>query len=211
MNIHQYILLFFYTYNTILLDIFKANISFLVCVFDSDNCDNIRNFMSAARAVARIKPIIALKSNRSQYNLNTDEDEMYDAVFKRAGILRVNELDELFDCAEFLAKQKRPLGCRLAIVSNAGGMGVMAQDALAKYGIEPAKLSDDTINSLIKILGDKMKQLIDIQTRKKCMVEIRCMLYQYWISKCMFFFIHLNNTNTNRTSCGKCKQYKMTN
>lgn len=119
-----------------------------------ERLNHIRNFMSAARAVSRIKPIIALKSNRSQFNLKTDEDDIYDAVFKRAGILRVRELDELFDCAEFLAKQKRPTGCRLAIVSNAGGMGVMAQDALAGYGVEPAMLSNGTIKSLETVLGD---------------------------------------------------------
>jgi acetyltransferase len=115
---------------------------------------NIRNFMSAARAVSRIKPIIALKASRSLSGFQISEDEMYDAAFKRAGILRVKEFEELFDCAEFLAKQKRPTGSRLAIVSNAGGMGVMAKDALAGHGIKPAQLSEDTIKAIENVLGN---------------------------------------------------------
>lgn len=118
---------------------------------------NIRNFMSAARAVSRIKPIIALKSGRSAAGAKAaashtgalaGEDSVYDAAFKRAGILRVNEFDELFNCAEFLAKQPRPKGGRLAIITNAGGPGVMAVDALSHLGLTPAELSEGTIQAL---------------------------------------------------------------
>jgi len=100
-----------------------------------ENLTNIRSFMSAARSVSRIKPIIALKSGRSKAGARAaashtgalaGEDSVYDAAFKRAGILRVNEFEELFDCAEFLAKQKQPRGKRLAIITNSGGPGVMA-------------------------------------------------------------------------------------
>jgi len=119
-----------------------------------EHITDIRNFMSAARAVSRIKPIIALKANRSQSGFQISDDEMYDAAFKRAGILRVKEFEELFDCAEFLAKQKRPMGSQLAIVSNAGGMGVMAKDAMAMHGVEPAPLSENTIKALETVLGD---------------------------------------------------------
>jgi acetyltransferase len=62
------------------------------------------------------------------------EDAVYDAAFKRAGIVRVDTIGELFDCAELMAKQPRPSGSRLAIVTNAGGPGVMAADALSTQG-----------------------------------------------------------------------------
>ena len=99
-----------------------------------------RNFMSAARAVSRVKPIIALKTGRtragamaaaSHTGALAGEDAVYEAAFKRAGILRVKTFEELFDCAELLAKQPRPTGANLAIITNAGGPGVMAVDALS--------------------------------------------------------------------------------
>lgn len=126
-----------------------------------ENITNIRNFMSAARCVSRVKPIIALKTGRSAAGARAaashtgalaGDDAIYDAAFKRAGILRVNDFEELFDCAEFLAKEQRPKGGRLAIVSNAGGPGVMAVDALDRYGVEPAQLSSDTLSKLDAIL-----------------------------------------------------------
>ncbi len=116
---------------------------------------DMRNFMSAARAVSRVKPIIALKSNSLNPNTPACEDEIYDAAFKRAGILRVKEFEELFDCAQFLAKQKRPRGSSLAIVSNGSGIGVMAQDALAGHGLKPASLSRQTVVTLEKVLKEK--------------------------------------------------------
>lgn len=126
-----------------------------------ENITNIRNFMSAARSVSRVKPIIALKTGRSAAGARAaashtgamaGDDAIYDAAFKRAGILRVNDFEELFDCAEFLAKEQRPKGGRLAIVSNAGGPGVMAADTLESYGVEPAQLSFDTLSKLDAIL-----------------------------------------------------------
>ncbi|WDP87969.1 MAG: bifunctional acetate--CoA ligase family protein/GNAT family N-acetyltransferase [Desulfobacter sp.] len=122
-----------------------------------ENMTHIRNFMSAARAVSRIKPIIVLKSGRSPAGARAaashtgamaGEDRVYDAAFKRAGILRVDEFDQLFDCARLLARQQRPRGKNLAIITNAGGPGVMAVDALARYGLEPARLSQKTIERL---------------------------------------------------------------
>ena len=128
-----------------------------------ENITNIRNFMSAARSVSRLKPIIALKSGRSKAGARAaashtgamaGEDEAYDAAFQRAGILRVNEFEELFDCLEFLAKQRRPPGPGLTIISNAGGPGVMAVDALAGYGMEPARLGPETIEALDQVLPE---------------------------------------------------------
>src|SRR3989339_1143999 len=119
-----------------------------------EQLSGIRNFMSAARAVSRIKPMIALKSGRSGPDSPVSEDHVYDAAFKRAGILRVDDFEALFDCVEFLAKQKRPKGSNIAIVSNAAGIGVMATDALAGYRLLPARLSQKTMNTLENLLKD---------------------------------------------------------
>ncbi len=126
-----------------------------------ESLTHIRKFMSAARSVSRIKPIIALKAGRSTAGAKAaashtgalaGEDSVYDAAFKRAGILRVTEFQELFDAAEFLAKQKPPKGSKLAIVTNSGGPGVMAADALAAHGLEPAILSPQTMEKLNAVL-----------------------------------------------------------
>ncbi|MBA3012496.1 MAG: bifunctional acetate--CoA ligase family protein/GNAT family N-acetyltransferase [Desulfobacula sp.] len=126
-----------------------------------ENITHIRNFMSAARSVSRLKPIIVLKSGRSKAGARAaashtgamaGEDAFYDAAFQRAGILRVTEFEELFDCSEFLAKQPRPSGPGLAIITNAGGPGVMAADALASHGMEPASLSQETLVLLDRVL-----------------------------------------------------------
>ncbi|MBW2590717.1 MAG: CoA-binding protein, partial [Deltaproteobacteria bacterium] len=120
-----------------------------------------RNFMSAARAVSRIKPIIVLKAGRSRdgalaaYPYTSElagEDAVYDAAFKRAGIVRVRTFEELFDCAELLAKQPRISGHGIAIITNAGGPGVMASDFLSDYGMEPVKLNPETISKLDEVL-----------------------------------------------------------
>ena len=122
-----------------------------------ESLGRIRPFMSAARAVSRIKPIVALKSGRtdagaraaaSHTGAMTGEDTFYDAAFDRAGIVRVEAIGELFDCAELMAKQPRPAGARLGIITNAGGAGVMAADALARLGGEPARLGDETLHRL---------------------------------------------------------------
>jgi len=122
-----------------------------------ESLTNFRKFMSAARAVSRVKPIIVLKAGRSEAGAKAaashtgamaGEDAVYDAAFKRAGIVRVDTIQDLFDCAELMAKQPRPLGPRLAIVSNGGGPGVMATDTLARYGLDPAPLTPETFKKL---------------------------------------------------------------
>ncbi|MBF0102889.1 MAG: GNAT family N-acetyltransferase [Desulfobacterales bacterium] len=126
----------------------------------------IRRFMSAARSVSRIKPIIVLKSGRSQSRISQQEshaffseDDVYDAAFKRAGIVRVNTFEALFDCAELLSKQKRPMGKGLVIMTNAGGPGMMATDALADYGISPVQLSQPCITKLNTTLSNRWNQM----------------------------------------------------
>ena len=121
-----------------------------------ESLTNFRKFMSAARSVSRVKPIIVLKSGRSAAGAKAaashtgamaGEDAVYDAAFKRAGIVRVDTIEELFDCAELMAKQPRPRGPRLAILTNGGGPGVMATDTLARYGQEPAPLDAETMHA----------------------------------------------------------------
>jgi acetyltransferase len=116
-----------------------------------------RKFMSAARAVARVKPVVVLKAGRSEAGAAAASshtgamagtDAVYDAAFERAGLVRVDTIGELFDCAELLAKQPRPRGRRMAVITNAGGAGVMAADALAARGLEHADLKDDTLKKL---------------------------------------------------------------
>jgi acetyltransferase len=116
-----------------------------------------RRFMSAARSFARTKPIIVLKVGRSQEGAKaalfhtgsiTGKDQIFDAVFKRAGALRVSSIAELFDCAKNLSMQRRPTGNRLAIITNAGGPGVIATDALIDQKGALADLSLETLCTL---------------------------------------------------------------
>jgi acetyltransferase len=109
-----------------------------------------RKFMSAARAAARIKPVVVVKSGRmapgakaaaTHTGALAGSDAVYDAAFQRAGALRVSDLRELFDCAETLGRLKSRPGKRLAILTNGGGIGVLAVDRLAELGGIPAAMT----------------------------------------------------------------------
>ena len=109
-----------------------------------------RKFMSAARAAARIKPVVVVKSGRMAQGAKAaathtgalaGSDAVYDAAFQRAGVLRVSDLRELFDCAETLGRVKSLPGKRLAILTNGGGIGVLAVDRLAELGGIPAAIA----------------------------------------------------------------------
>ncbi|MEM9907922.1 MAG: acetate--CoA ligase family protein, partial [Cyanobacteria bacterium P01_D01_bin.44] len=122
---------------------------------------NARSFLSAAREVALSKPIIVIKSGRTQLAAQAaashtgalaGSDEVLDAAFRRCGVLRVDTIDELFNLAEVLGKQPRPRGKRLTILTNAGGPGVLATDALIRSGGELATLSPGTVNTLDTLL-----------------------------------------------------------
>ena len=126
-----------------------------------ESLTNIRKFMSAAREVSRVKPVVVLKAGRSPEGARAaashtgamaGEDAVYDAAFKRCGIARVRTLEDFFDCAELLAKQSPPRGPRLVVITNSGGPGVMAADAAAEYGLELSPLSEETLNKLDKVL-----------------------------------------------------------
>jgi acetyltransferase len=120
-----------------------------------------RSFLSAAREVALTKPIIVIKPGRtdeaaqaaaSHTGSLTGSDEVLAAAFRRCGVLRVNTIDDLFNMAEVLAKQPRPRGNRLTIITNAGGPGVLATDALITEGGQLAQLSQETMAALDEML-----------------------------------------------------------
>src|SRR3954469_12496690 len=121
-----------------------------------------RKFMSAARAEARLKPVVVVKSGRMSQGAKAaathtgalaGSDAVYDAAFRRAGLLRIFDLRELFDCAELLGRRVRaPDGNRLAILTNGGGLGILAVDRLAELGGLVAPLTEDTAAKLDAVL-----------------------------------------------------------
>ena len=126
-----------------------------------ENVTNPRKFMSAARAFALGKPIVAYKAGRFAASAKprsrtpermAGEDSVYDAAFERAGIVRVDRIEDVFATAELLAHERRPSGPRLAIVTNAGGPGVMAADTLIARGGLLAEPGQDTAKTLAEAL-----------------------------------------------------------
>ena len=126
-----------------------------------EGISNAREFMSAARHFARTKPVIVVKAGKfgesakaaaSHTGSLTGEDMVYDAAFKRAGTVRVDEIADLFNNAEVLGMQELPRGPNLAIITNAGGPGVMATDALIAKRGKLARLSQKTMEMLNRVL-----------------------------------------------------------
>ncbi len=122
-----------------------------------ESIGDARSFLSAARQAALTKPIIVIKPGRSEQASKaaashtgalTGGDDVIDAAFRRCGVLRVNNIADLFYMAEVLAKQPRPRGPKLTIVTNAGGPGVLATDALIGGDGELATLSPATLDQL---------------------------------------------------------------
>jgi acetyltransferase len=120
-----------------------------------------RSFLSAAREVSLIKPIIVIKPGRTEGAARaaashtgslTGSDEVLDAAFRRSGVLRVNNISDLFYMAEVLSKQPRPKGPRLTIVTNAGGPGVLATDALIQEGGELTEVSPEAMKAYNELL-----------------------------------------------------------
>ncbi|MDX2255664.1 MAG: bifunctional acetate--CoA ligase family protein/GNAT family N-acetyltransferase [Pseudanabaenaceae cyanobacterium bins.39] len=126
-----------------------------------ESIGNAHAFLSAAREVAMDKPIIVLKVGHteaaakaaaSHTGAMTGSDEVLNAAFRRCGVLRVHTISDLFDMAEILSKQPSPKGNRLSIVTNAGGPGAIATDALISGGGELADLTPETVESLNQFL-----------------------------------------------------------
>ncbi len=122
-----------------------------------ESVGDARSFMSAAREVSLSKPIIVIKAGRTEAAAKAavshtgslvGRDDVLDAAFERCGVIRVDAISDLFQMADVLAKQPRPKGPRLTIVTNAGGPGVLAADALIENGGQLADLSDDTMKEL---------------------------------------------------------------
>ena len=147
-----------------------------------ESIPDARKFMTAARAFARMKPIVAYKAGRfpesaaaaaSHTGALAGEDAVYDAAFERMGVARVFDIGEIFDCADLVGRHKVPKGPRLAVLTNAGGPGVMATDALVASGGTLARLSDATLAELdaglppqwsrrnpVDVLGDAKSKLV---------------------------------------------------
>lgn len=126
-----------------------------------ENVTHAKKFMSAGRIAARAKPVVVIKAGRSAAGAKAalshtgalaGSDAVYDTAFRRAGMLRVYELRELFEAVTTLAAGLRPAGGRLAILTNGGGAGVLATDALEDYGGALAVLSPATIARLDAVL-----------------------------------------------------------
>jgi len=126
-----------------------------------ESIGDARSFLSAAREVALSKPIIIIKPGRTEGAAKaaashtgslTGSDDVLEAAFKRCGVLRVNRISDLFYMSEVLAKQPRPQGKRLTIITNAGGPGVLATDALLTTGGALADVSKQTLEELNKFL-----------------------------------------------------------
>jgi acetyltransferase len=144
-----------------LLDYFALDGKTRAILLYVESVKDARKFMSAARAAARIKPVVVVKSGRGVQGARAaathtgalaGSDAVYDAAFRRAGILRVSDLRELFDCAETLGRLESPAGKRLAILTNGGGIGVLAIDRLVELGGLPATIDSTSKAKLDAVL-----------------------------------------------------------
>jgi acetyltransferase len=126
-----------------------------------ESIGDARSFLSSAREVALTKPIIVIKPGRTEGAAKaaashtgslTGSDDVLEAAFRRCGVLRVNNISDLFYMSEVLSKQPRPQGNRLTIITNAGGPGVLATDALLTTGGALAEVSKETMDELNKFL-----------------------------------------------------------
>ena len=144
-----------------LLDYLAADAGTRAILLYIESVGNAREFLSAARAASRVKPVVVVKAGRhpegaravaSHTGALAGSDAVCQAAFDRAGILRVFTLAELFDAVEILALARPPRGDRLAILTNGGGVGVLATDALIDEGGTLASLSEPTLSALDQIL-----------------------------------------------------------
>jgi acetyltransferase len=136
-----------------LLDFFALDRETRTILLYIESVHDARKFMSAARAAARAKPVIIVKSGRhaqaakaaaTHTGALAGSDAVYEAAFRRAGLLRVSDLEELFEAAETLGRLRPFSGKRLAVLTNGGGVGVLAIDRLVDLGGVVAELSADT-------------------------------------------------------------------
>ena len=140
-----------------LLDYFATDRATRAILLYVESIRDARKFMSAARGAARAKPVLVIKSGRHAQGAKAalthtgalaGSDAVYDAAFRRAGLLRVFDLDELFAASETLSHVTALSGKRLAILTNGGGVGVLAVDRLVELGGELANISPDKMKKL---------------------------------------------------------------
>lgn len=144
------------------LDYLNSDVNTRAVLLYIETIDSARRFMSAARALARNKPVLVIKAGRSEAAASAaaahsgmllGADEVYDAAFRRAGMLRVADIDAMFDTVETLALARPLKGDRLAILTNGGSPGFLATDALLQGRGKLSELSDETCQALDNELG----------------------------------------------------------
>ncbi len=144
-----------------LLDYFALDRSTRAILLYVESIKDARKFMSAARAAARVKPVVVVKAGRQAAGAKAaathtgalaGSDAVYAAAFRRAGLLRVLDLGELFDAAETLGRVRHLDGNRLAILTNGGGIGVLAADRLADFNGTLAEITPSTRDALDRML-----------------------------------------------------------
>jgi len=134
-----------------------------VIMIYSEGMPNGQEFIRVASEITRLKPVVAIKSGVTQSGSRAvsshtgslaGSEQAYHAAFKQAGVVRVNSMQELFDVSRALGYQPLLKGNRIAIITNAGGPGILATDALERSGMTLARFENETINSLVKFLPD---------------------------------------------------------
>jgi acetyltransferase len=156
-----------------LIDYFETDPQTKTLMLYVESIKDPRKFMSAVRQFAREKSVVLVKAGRFQETREATlshsgslagEDAVYDAAFKRAGIVRVETISDLFNCAVALSTQPNPKGLNLSIVSNAGGPAIMAADQLVARGGKLADLTDETVLELKQVLPSycSMKNPVDV-------------------------------------------------
>jgi acetyltransferase len=163
-----------------LIDYFGTDPQTKSIVLYVESIRSARKFMSAARGFARAKPIMVVKAGKFRESAEAaichtgalcGEDAVYDAAFKRAGIVRVEAISDLFNCAETLAMQPNPRGPNLTIITNAGGPGIIATDVLMAKGGKLSSLSAQTIQTLNGILPSYCSKLNPVDVLEEADTE----------------------------------------
>ncbi len=155
-----------------------------------ESVGDARKLMSAARGFARNKPIIVVKPGkfaesaraaRSHTGAMAGDDQVYRAAFRRAGMVRVNQVSDLFNAAEVLQSRRLPRGRHLAIVTNAGGIGVIATDALIERGGRLAEFSEKSLEKLNAVMPPHWSRGNPVDVLGDCSVE----LYRQAVEVCL--------------------------
>jgi acetyl coenzyme A synthetase (ADP forming)-like protein len=146
-----------------LLEYWEGDARTAVILLYVESFGNPRRFARIARRVSRQKPIVALKAGRSRSGARAAsshtgalaaKDTIVDALFREAGVIRTETMEELFDVAALLSGQPLPGGARVGILTNAGGPGILAADACEAHGLSVPPLSSATIDALRTFLPD---------------------------------------------------------